>query len=108
MKVLSLKVDTSTLNLGEEEKKMTITDLVTRVINNVLYNYSQQTRGLIKVDRNMFYYLTKLFEKAVKENLESVELSDEECGFIRKCFRETRLSPSALLQEVEEIIDNLK
>lgn len=109
MKTLKLLIDISTLNLSEEDKKVSPIVLASRVIGNVLYNYSQQvSRGLLKSDRTTFYAISDILSVAEKENKEEIELADEFVGFIRKCFRETKLNPSELLRKVEEQIDEIK
>jgi len=108
MKNLSLKIDTSKLKLEEQDKKLSPIEMSTKVIMNVLIQYSQQNRGLLKDERNQIYKLDSIFEEAVKNKTEIIELDDKDIGFIRKCFKDTRLTPNDLLHLVEVNIDNIK
>lgn len=105
---LNLKINTEGLELGEEEKKLSPIELCTRIIGNVMFGYSTQVRGLSKSERQQFWKINKLFDKAVKENIEVVELDVNDSGFIRKCFRETKLNPNNLLERVEATIDAIE
>lgn len=106
-KKLNLKIDIIGLELGEEEKKLSPIELCTKIISNVMYGYSSQVRGLPKNERKQFYNINKIFDKAIKENIEEVELDSTDVGFIKKCFRETKLNPNDLLEKVENMIDNI-
>jgi hypothetical protein len=108
MKNLSLIIDTTELQLGEEEKKITVPELVCRVITNVIVAYANQNRGLLQNERKTFYFINDELDKAIADKTEVVSLGDGDIGFIRKCFRETRLNPSALLKSVEELIEDIK
>jgi hypothetical protein len=108
MKVLNLAISLEGLTLGEEEKKMTNIELCTRIIGNVMYGYSTQVRGLTKVERNQFWRINSIFDGAVKNKTEMVSLEDTDFGFIRKCFRETKLNPSDLLERAEQAVDSVK
>jgi hypothetical protein len=105
MKVLNLAINLEGLSLGEEEKKLTTIELATRIISNVMYSYSVQVKGLNKPERNQFWKINNLFDKAAKDKEEMISFEDGDFGFIKKCFRETKLSPSDLLERVEKAID---
>jgi hypothetical protein len=108
IKKLNLKIDITGLELGEEEKKLTPIGLSTRVMSNVMFGYSTQVRGLSKPERTQFWRIGKQFDKAVKEGIETIELDSTDAGFIRKCFRESKLNPSELLERVESLVDSME
>ena len=49
-----------------------------------------------------------MFEEAVKNKTEVLEIEDKQGGFIKKCFREVKMNPSDLLKKVEDKVDNMK
>lgn len=108
MKVLELKLDAEKLNLAEEDKKKSSGSIITDVIKTVILGYSQQVRGISQVERKQYYNINDLLEEAIKNNKEEIELKDDEMGFIRKCFRETKLTPNNLLRQVETLIEGVK
>lgn len=108
MKQLSLNVDLTKLNLTEEDKVKNSADIVLQVIDNIIITYAQQSKGLVESDRKAFYSIHDKIEKSKLEKFAEgdnyIELSDEELGFIRKCFRETKLIPNDLLRQIEDNI----
>jgi hypothetical protein len=108
MKKVPVVIDISDLNLGDEEKNITPTDLFGNVVNQVILSYSKQINGLNKTERNQFYEIGEKIDLAIKEKSEVIELEDNTCGFLRKCFREAKLNPNNLLKKVEKIIDNIQ
>ena len=108
MKNVSVIIDVTDLNLGEEEKKMTPVELVSSVINHVLLTFSQQVKGLNRIERYQVYEIDEKLKTATKDKLEKIELEDTTCGFLRKCFREVKLTPNHILKKVEENIDNIE
>jgi len=108
MKTLKLAISLDGLNLSEEDKKMSGIEIATKVIQNVISTYSNQLKGLTKPERTQYYNIKSLFDTAVKDSLEEVSMEDTDMGFIRKCFRETKLNPNDLLKRVEDNIDGVK
>lgn len=108
MKTLSLKIDISDLNLNPTEKDMSYQEIFSRVIVNSIMSYSQQSRGLLKEERNMIYTIDDSLKTAVKGKKDSIELDDKVFGFIKKCFRETKLEPNNLIRKVENNIDSVE
>jgi hypothetical protein len=105
MKVLELKLDMSKLNLSEEDKKSTPASIVGDVLKTVIVGYSQQQKGLNQPERKQFYTITDILDKAALDNKDKIELADTEMGFIKKCFRETKLTPNNLLRQVEDLLE---
>jgi hypothetical protein len=108
VKKLSVVIDNDGLNLGEEEKKMTVTELFTNVVTHVLLSYSQQVKGLFKSERVQYYEIINKLKEAEKNKLEEINLDDGTVGFLKKCFRETKLTPNNILHKVEEKVDAIK
>jgi hypothetical protein len=108
MKKVPVIIDITDLNLGEEEKELTGVDLFGNVIRQVILAYSKQINGLVKGERQQFYEIDTKLDLARVNNLEFIELEDNTCGFLRKCFREAKLNPNKLLEKVEEIINNIE
>ena len=109
MKTLNLKISLDGLKLGEEDNKKSPIEMSAIVIKNIMLGWaSQQQKNMPEEDRRKFYKIADLFDKAVKENLDSVELEDDWMGFIRKCKREIGLMPNELVRRVEEKIDEVK
>jgi hypothetical protein len=108
MKKIKLMIDIAELELNEEDKKKSPVEMSAIVIHNAVYTYSQQNRGLTKEERGQYYTLDFELDKAKKDNLEEIEVDDKICGFVRKCFRESKLTPTKLLQKVEQNIDNIE
>lgn len=71
-------------------------------------NYSDQRGGLSKVERNQVYWLRENLEKAVATEIKTLEVPDDIFGFLRKVFREVKMTPDKILQRVEANIDAVK
>ena len=109
MKTINLKISLDGLNFNDEDSKKSSVEMCTIVIKNIMLGWAnQQQKGMPEEDRRKYYKITDIFDKAVKENLETVELEDDWMGFIRKCKREVGLMPNELLRRVEEKIDEVK
>lgn len=107
MKTVELKLDLSKLQLTEEDKKQSAQKIINNVIQNVILAYSQQQRGFDEKERRQFYKIADALDLAEKENKETVELEDDQAGFLKKCFTETKLMPNQLLRQVENLIINI-
>jgi hypothetical protein len=105
MKEFNLNIDLTELNLNEEDKKKPAKDIISVVISNTIYTYSTQMKGLLQAERKLFYTISTVLENTVKSDSDLANFEDGEWGFIKKCFRETKLTPSALLKKVEEAIE---
>lgn len=108
MKILELKLNTETLNLTEEDKKQSVQKTVSNVIQNVILGYGQSQRGFDEKERRQYYKIADTLDLAVKENKETVELEDDWVGFLKKCFRDSKLMPNNLLRQIEELVNNIK
>lgn len=106
-KKLNLNIDYSDLKLGEEEKKMSPQELTSAVIMNTILQYSQQIKGLQQNERKQVYVIDKAFDEAVKNKVNEVELDNNDIGFIRRVFRDTKLTPNDILKKVETMIDTI-
>lgn len=113
-KLFKLDFDTTELKLKPETDKdgkvitPTPTELTRRIIGNMIYLYSEQKGGLLKLERNQTYWLQGALKKASEDKLTEIDLPDDIMGFLRKIFRETRAIPDLILQRVEENIDAVK
>ena len=105
MKILSLNIDTKNLNLAEEEKKLTSAELFSNVIYSVITAYSQQVKGLQKVERKQVYEIQRILREATANKKEEVEFEDITFGILRKIVAETKLNPNSILELVEKNID---
>ncbi len=108
MKELSLVINTEDLSLGEEEKKMSNQELFAAVINNVLLSYSKQINGLVKYEREYVYEIDQNIKKAIIDKINIIELRDSTVAFLRKSFKEVKLTPNSILKKIEENIDAIK
>ena len=108
MKTLSLALNVEGLTLVGEDKEKSPVELCTLVMKNMILAFGAQNRGLSEDDRRRYYKICGVFEKAVKENLDKVELEDDWFGFIKKCRREGLLMPSDLLKRVEDLVEEVK
>jgi hypothetical protein len=106
-KVLSLKLDIEKLNFSEEDKKQTSQSIISKVVENVILSYAQTQRGFDEKERRQYYKIADALELAVKDNAEMVSLEDDQAGFLKKCFRESRLLPNNLLRQIEELVNNI-
>lgn len=104
MKTLELKLDLEKLNLGEEDKKQSVQKIISNVIQNVILGYGQAQRGLDEKERRQYYKIADALELAEKENRVTIELEDEWFGFMKKCFRESKLMPNNLLRQIEDLV----
>jgi hypothetical protein len=104
MKTLSLTIDLDKLNLAEADKTKSVQSIISSVIQNVILGYGQQQRGFDEKERRQYYKIADALDLAEKENKTSVELEDDWLGFAKKCFRESKLMPNALLRQVEELV----
>jgi hypothetical protein len=107
-KVVKLSFDTTSINLGEEEKKMSSVDLSVAVITNVMTGYANQMHGLPSGERKQYFQIKDMLDEAMKNQTTEIELENSLVGFLRKCFRETKLTPNNILRKVEENIDAIK
>ena len=110
MKKLRLSFDKAALNLPKAEEDKSAIELTSIIIRNIIISWatSGQKRGLVFDDRRKYDKICDVLEKAIKENIEEVELDDDWMGFIRKCFREAELIPNELLRKVEGLIEEVK
>jgi hypothetical protein len=100
MKTLTLGVDIEGLRFTDENlKNKTPVELMTDTIENVILTYAMQKQGLAEDERRMYYKIHDIFSAATTT---TVELDDAYVGFIRKCFRESKLMPTLLLERVEK------
>ena len=104
MKTLELKLNLESLNLGEEDKKQSVQKIIGNVIQNVILGYGQTQRGLDEKERRQYYKIADALELAEKENKSTIELEDEWFGFMKKCFRESKLMPNTLLRQIEDLV----
>ena len=104
MKKLELKLDLESLNLAKEDKETSVQKIIGNVIENVILGFGQQMRGFDEKERRQYYKIADAMDDAVKNNKTEVELEDDQMGFLRKCFRETKLMPNKLLRQIEELI----
>lgn len=108
MKTLELKLNTEQLNLTEEDKKQTVQQTINNVIQNVILGSAQAQRGFDEKERRQYYKIADALELAVKENKETVDLEDDQAGFLKKCFRESKLMPNKLLRQIEDLVKNIQ
>jgi hypothetical protein len=107
MKILKLSISVEGLELKNETKNPI--ELATKVIKNVILIWgNQKQRGLNEEDRRKFYKISDLFDKAAKENMETVEVEDDWMGMIKKSFMEALLTPDELLRRVEENVFDVR
>lgn len=108
MKVLSLKADFSGADLNEQDKAVEPIQASVNVIKSVILAYASSQKGLTEKDRRITYKILDVLDDATKEKSESVNMDDDWIGFIRLCFRETRLMPTLILRSVEKLIESIK
>ena len=106
MKTLDLNIE-----LNEAEKKIdsgkTEVELCIQTIKNVILIHGNQQKGMPEEDRRLYYKICDVFEKVITDKVVSVELEDTYAGFIKKCFKEVKLTPDSLLRKVEEKIEGI-
>jgi len=110
-KILKLDFDTADLKLKPEppeNKVPTAPELSRRIIGNMIFMYTEQHQGLIKMERNQAYWLQGNLKIAVEAGDQVIELPDDVCGFLRKIFRETKASPDRIMELVEGNLDAVK
>lgn len=106
-KVLNLKLDITQLNLSEEDKKQSVQYIINKVIENVILGYGQVQRGFDEKERRLYYKIADALELAVKDNSDMISLEDDQAGFLKKCFRESKLLPNTLLRQIEDLVNNI-
>ena len=106
MKTLNLGISLEGLNLDAETVKLSATEIATKVIKNVIVAYGQAQRGLSEEERRLFYKVSDALEAA--KDATEVALEDTWFGFVKKCFKDSRLMPDLLLRRVEEKISEVK
>lgn len=109
MKKLQLGVDISGLRFTDENmKNKSPIELMVDTIENVILTYALQKQGLMEDERRIYYKVHDLFAKAVDQHfadgIDTIDLDDAYIEFISKCFKETKLMPTLLLQRVEKKI----
>jgi len=108
MKKLGLNIELGNLNVTEEDKKKSPIEITTTVIKNILLGYAQQNRGFNEDERRQYYKICDIFDLAVKENKEEIEIDDAYLALIKKSFKETKLMPNDLLRKVENLLTEIK
>lgn len=106
MKKLNLALNIEGLSKGPGEEDKSPIEICVQVIKNIVLNGN--SKGLSEEDRRRFYKLIDVFDKAIKENLQEVELEDDWLGFIKRSKREAKFIPSDLTRRVEQLIDDVK
>jgi len=104
MKSLNLKLDVESLKLSEEDKKQSVQKIISTIVQNVILGYAQQQRGFDEKERRQYYKIADALDTAEKENKEVLDLEDADMGFLKKCFRETKLMPNNILKQVEDLV----
>lgn len=104
MKTLELKLDLETLKLSDDDKKQSVQKIINNVIQNVILGYGQQQRGFDEKERRQYYKIADALDEAEKLSSPSIVLEDDQAGFLKKCFRETKLMPNNLLRQVEDLV----
>lgn len=105
MKELSLVIDITNLNLGEEDKKSSPLELFIHVLYSVLRGYSQQMKGLQKFERYQVYEIEHKLKEALNNKADKIKFEDTTFGFLKKIFTESKLNPNELLELIEKNID---
>lgn len=108
MKTLELKLNLEVLKLSDDDKKQTVQKIINNVVQNVILGYGQQQRGFDEKERRQYYKIADSLEEAEKTNAETVLLEDDQAGFLKKCFKETKLMPNNLLRQVEDLVLAIK
>ena len=108
MKTLELKLNLEMLKLSDDDKKQTVQKIINNVVQNVILGYGQQQRGFDEKERRQYYKIADSLEEAEKINGETVLLEDDQAGFLKKCFKETKLMPNNLLRQVEDLVLAIK
>lgn len=104
MKTLNLKIDLSTLNISDEEKKKNSVEIVVNIIKSVILAYATQSKGFSEEERRIYYKICDAFDLVIKEGKEETILDDNYAIFIKKAFKDTKLMPGDLLRKVEELL----
>ena len=104
MKDLKLELDLEKLQLNDEDKKASAQKIINNIIQNVILGYGQQQRGFDEKERRQYYKIADALEAAEKSGAEVVSLEDDQMGFLKKCFRESKLMPNTLLRQIEDLI----
>ena len=110
-KVLKLDFATAGLQLKPEppeNKTPSATELTRRIIGNIIFMYTEQRNGLMKIERSQAYWLQGNLKEASEQKLLELEIPDDVFGFLRKIFREVKASPDKLMECVEGNIDSVK
>lgn len=105
---LSMVLSLEGIELGEKSKEINPKQVIAGTCQNVMSAYSGAQRGLNKTERTLFYEVSDALNQAVKDNLEVVELTDEQGGFLKKCLRDAKMDPNEVLKRVEVLIDKME
>ena len=108
MKILSLMVNTDNIELSDEIKKLSIQEIMSRIIVTIINTYANQSRmkGLTFDEQRRFYHMGDKFEQAIEQKAESVELEDAWFELIKKAMKEANLPPDRLLNRVYDLVEN--
>lgn len=96
------------MKIGAEEKQKNTVEISTTIIKNVIVAVAQANKGFNEDERRIYYKICDAFEKALAEKLESIQIDDNWASFIRKNFKEAKLTPNDLLKKVEFLIEDMK
>jgi hypothetical protein len=107
MKTLDLNVSLEGMEIDEDSKKIGAAGLASQVIKNIMYFFARGIGGLNATERKQFHRISDVVDKAVKEGNLSVELEDEDFGFLKKCKNNVKMVPSELLNRIEQKIDSV-
>jgi hypothetical protein len=108
MKVLNLGISLKGMTLERGEfKDLTPEAVCVNVIKEVIMAWIKQVGGMRGDDRKKYHSLCESLESAISKNKKTVQLSDEQVGFIRRAFREAALAPVELLKRVEDKVGDI-
>lgn len=108
MQIMDFMIQIDDLNFGEEEKSKSPQELIADIINVFILSYSQERKGLDESERRKYYKIQDVFDKAIKEGSEVIELEDEYAKFIKTCRSNSKIFPNKLTRRVEFLMDNIK
>ena len=107
-KSMRFNPDLSDLELSKEDEAKSPQEITSLVLRNIVLNYASIKQGLQENDRRKFYKICDVFDVAIKDKLETIELEDDWMGFLRKCRKEGTMMPTKLLRKIEELLDEVK
>lgn len=113
MKTIKINIDVTGLKMAEEDKGVPGQELFKRIFKHYCLLWAQQWKQgepvrMTEDDRHLCYKIWDALDNGIKESLDSIDLEDNQMGFMKKVKREVLNIPNELTRKFEDAVDEVK